>query len=194
MLPALTKRLAASFVRSGLMRHDLEEWCRYWLEKTILNIIAIFAMLLSAGFVFGFPVTCFFLIGLLPLRRRLVGYHTRSPVSCFFLSLFVAFAGLLVNRVIPDPVRWPVSVILFCFSMISVVFFLRAQNDPSLHLSEEEVKANHRLAVLCLLFASAAVLPFSLFLSNAAYFSACQIGILIVVLSAYYAKWKGVKS
>ena len=60
-------------------------------------MLIVLLMSLLGEWAFGADVTVCFLLGLLPLRRRLCGYHTKSPGSCMVLSLGVMLLALLVH-------------------------------------------------------------------------------------------------
>ncbi|MBS5670678.1 MAG: accessory gene regulator B family protein [Firmicutes bacterium] len=172
------------------MNRELSDWCTYWLQKRILTMLIVLLMSLLGEWAFGADVTVCFLLGLLPLRRRLCGYHTKSPGSCMVLSLGVMLLALLVHSTFNRMASIVFSIVSFSACFFIVICVLIDQTDPQLHLTQEEIKKNHQLAVCVLIGESVVSVLLSLLLHSVKYVSACQMGIVVVVLSSSYNKLK----
>lgn len=139
----VTERL----IRAGMLEKELENWCIYWLQKRLLTVFGVLAMFLLGSKQFGIGVTICFLLGLLPLRRRLSGFHTKSPCTCLILSLSIMQIALMLHNLFS-------SIFSLLFGVISIIiclaFVVKApieECDSLLHIKREEIEENHRLAI-----------------------------------------------
>lgn len=193
MLIQICSNLTERFIRNGILDQSLTDWCIYWLQKKILTALAVSLMLILGSLIFGFNVTICFLLGLFPLRRRLIGYHTKSPYTCIILSVGIMLLALLVNSTFNQRISQVFSLVNFIICLMLVVCVLSDQTDPRLHLTREEVKENHRLAVQILALVSVAGVVVALLLHSSQCLSSCQMGIMAAVSSAAYNKLKQIK-
>lgn len=185
MLIRICTKLTENFVRNGILEHSLADWCIYWLEKRILTGLVVSVMLVLGHLLFGLNVTACFLIGLLPLRRRLNGYHTKSPYTCMVMSVGVMLLALLIHSTFSELVSLIFSIVNFVLCLGLVVYVLDdGQEDLQLHLTAEEVKENHKLAVHVFWGESMIGIVIALLLHSVECLSACQLGITVVVLSS----------
>ncbi len=186
MLIQICSRITTLFVQYGILDQELTDWCIYWLQKRILTTLAVSLMLVLGSFVFDVKTTLCFLLGLLPLRRRLNGYHTKSPYTCMVMSVCVMLLSLLLHSTFSEMGSLIFSVLNFFICLALVLFAVGSQADARLHLTKEEIRENHRLAVRTLLWESGIGMVIALMLHSASFLSACQIGITVVVLSSAY--------
>lgn len=193
MLIQICSKLTKHFVRNGILDQGLADWCIYWLQKRILTGLVISIMLILGSLIFGVKATVCFLMGLLPLRRRLNGYHTKSPYTCMVLSVGVMLLALLLHSTFNQLVSLVFSIVNFVICLILVVCVLADQADLQLCLTQEEIKENHRLAIRILVLESVAGVVTALFLHSSECLSACQMGIVVAVSSAVYSKSKQIK-
>jgi accessory gene regulator protein AgrB len=185
MLIRICTRLTECFVQNGILEHSLADWCIYWLQKRILTGLVVSVMLVLGHLLFGLKVTVCFLIGLLPLRRRLNGYHTKSPYTCMVMSVGVMLLALLIHSTFSELVSLIFSIVNFVLCLGLVEYVLDdGQEDLQLHLTAEEVKENHKLAVQVLILESMIGIVIALLLHSVECLSACQLGITVVVLSS----------
>ena len=166
MLIQICSNLTERFIRNGILDQSLTDWCIYWLQKKILTALAVSLMLILGSLIFGFNVTICFLLGLFPLRRRLIGYHTKSPYTCIILSVGIMLLALLLNSTFNQRISLVFSLVNFMICFTLVVCVLSDQTDPRLHLTHEEVKENHRLAVQILALVSVAGVVVALLLHS----------------------------
>lgn len=190
MLIHICSKAACWFVRNHFLEEDLSDWCVYWLQKRILTTLVVLIMFFVGGFVFGVEITACFLLGLLPLRRHLVGYHTESPLACMSLSVGVVLLALFLNSTFSETASLIFGVLNFIISFVLVMYVLKELQDPKLGLTEAEIRENHKLAIWLLLLESAAGAIIAILSRSAACWSACQMGIAVVIMSSLYMKWK----
>ena len=190
MLIQICTKISLWFVRKKLIEIELYDWCIYWLQKRILTILTILLMFLLGSFTFGVDVTACFLLGLIPLRRRLIGFHTDSPSSCILLSVGVVMLTLLLHSTFTKTISLVFGILNFIGSYVLVVYFLKEMPDTKLGLTEAEIHENHKFAVQLLLAESVIGACIALFLCSAECWSACQLGIAVVIISSLFCKWK----
>lgn len=190
MLIQICSKLAERFIRNGILDQGLADWCIYWLQKRILTAFIVSLMLILGSLIFGSKVTGCFLFGLLPLRRRLNGYHTKSPCTCMILSVGAMLLALLLHSTFNQLVSLVFSIVNFAICLILVVCVLAEQADLQLCLTQEEIKENHRLAIRILVLESVVGAVAALFLRSPECLSACQMGIVLAVSSAVYSRSK----
>ena len=182
----ICSRITERFLQHGILDQELTDWCIYWLQKRILTTLAVSLMLVVGSFIFDVKTTLCFLLGLLPLRRRLNGYHTKSPCTCMILSVSVMLLSLQLHSTLSEMGSLIFSVLNFFICLALVLFAFGSRADTRLHLTKEEINENHRLAVRTLLWESGIGMVTALILQSVSFLSACQIGITVVVLSSTY--------
>ncbi len=190
MLIRICTKLTENFVRKGILEHSLADWCIYWLQKRILTGLVVLAMFAVGSFAFGAEITACFLLGLLPLRRRLVGFHTDSPFSCILLSVGIVLLTLFLHSTFSEIVSLVFGIVNLIICTALVTFVLKDMPDSKLGLTKTEIRENHKLAIRLLLLESTAGAAIATLLSSAACWSACQMGIAVVVTSSLYNKWR----
>lgn len=177
-------------VRNDLLEEELSDWCFYWLQKRILTTLVVLVMFFVGSFVFGVEITACFLLGLLPLRRHLVGYHTESPLACMALSVGVVLLALLLHSTFSETISLIFCILNFIISFTLVIYVLKEIPEPKLGLTETEIREKHRLAIRILLLESAAGAIIATLLHSVACWSACEMGIAVVIISSLSIKWK----
>lgn len=190
MLIRICTKLTENFVRKGILEHSLADWCIYWLQKRILTGLVVLAMFAVGSFAFGAEITACFLLGLLPLRRRLVGFHTESPLSCMLLSVGIMLLSLLLHSTFSEMFSLVFGIVNLIICSILVIFVLKDMPDSKLGLTDAEICKNHKLAIRLLILESTVGAAISILLSSADCWSACQMGIAVVVTSSLYNKWR----
>lgn len=140
MLVQICSKLTERFIRNGILDQELADWCIYWLQKRILTVLVVSLMLILGSLIFGSKVTVCFLLGLLPLRRRLNGYHTKSPYTCMILSVCVMLLALLLHSAFNQLVSLVFSIVNFVVCLTLVVCVLVDQVDSQLLLTREEAE------------------------------------------------------
>lgn len=190
MLEQLCTKVTFWFTRKGFLEEDLAEWCVYWLQKRILTTVVILVMFLTGGMTFGIDITFCFLLGLLPLRRRLVGFHAESPCSCMLLSVGIVLLSLLLHSTFNEMFSLFFGIVNLIICSILVIFVLKDMPDSKLGLIDAEICKNHKLAIRLLVLESTVGATISILLSSADCWSACQMGIAVVVASSLYNKWR----
>lgn len=190
MLVHVCTKVTEQLIRAGMLEQELEDWCIYWLQKRVLTVLSVSVMLLLGSLHFGMGITICFLLGLLPLRRRLGGVHTKSPHTCMALSLSIMLVALLLHGFFSNVLSLLFSIVNSIACLAFVIKVPASEFDPRLHINGEEIEANHRLAIRTLILEDIVGASAALLLRSVRYLSACQVGTFVVVISFVYCKLK----
>lgn len=179
----ICKKLTESFVRVGILDPKLKDWCFYWLQKRMITSFGILLMFSFGSLIYGILPTCAFLFGLLPLRRRVFGFHTKSPHTCMILSLTITLISLQINSMFSFLTALIFSFVNFGICLTSVKCSCDYQSDTLLCVTDDEIIENHKLSINILIWESAISAIVAILLHAIECLSACQMGIAVVVLS-----------
>lgn len=188
MLIQICQKIEENLVKSGMISQDLADWFIYWMEKRLITAFTVCLMLMFGSLLFGVEITACFLLGILPLRRRLPGLHANSPYACILISLATMITALLFLVPFNSLAMLVFSGVNFIVCLVLVVGVLKSQTDLRLHMEEEEIAENHKRAVHIVILESAVGLAVAMLLHSARCLSACQMGIAVAVLSAACSK------
>lgn len=189
MLKNLCKRTVDFLLAKQLLNPARKDWYLYALESRVSTCLGIVCMLCTGMVISGFWATVFLLLGIMPLRRRLSGYHASTPTRCFFLSLgVVVIAMKIAETVIAQHAAWVIWTI-FSFCCFAAAFLLPF-NHPQLYQSFAEVQANHKRAQKILLVQLIGILLLSVLLPKTQAAIYCATGVITAVISFLIAKVK----
>lgn len=95
MLENNCRKIVSFLLCKSLIQQDEYDWCVYALVSRISIVISTSIMIIL-GSIFATPLQAIcFLLGILPLRRRLGGYHAKTPLACAVLSVAVMLLSFL---------------------------------------------------------------------------------------------------
>lgn len=139
----ISARLCNLFVENEIIEEEDKELYQYGLHQGIIMIINFISMLI-VGLLFNMLwQSLLFLLFFIPVRTYAGGYHAKTQLRCYFISLGIYIAALLGIRYMPSD--WWMRVIILLAA--SAVFFKfapsEAENKP---LSAEEVIKYKRIA------------------------------------------------
>lgn len=98
MLLSYCERLTDFFISQCGLPETRRSWYIYALQTRISMFLSTAGMMLLGCLVATpYQVICF-LVGILSLRRRLGGYHAKTPLRCLFLSIGVSILCLSILR------------------------------------------------------------------------------------------------
>ncbi len=124
-------KLTESFIRVGILDSELKDWCLYWLQKRMITFLGVLLMVTVGSLIYGITATCSFLFGGLPLQRRMLGFHTKSPYTCMILSLAVTLVSLQINSMFSSLAALIFSIANFGICLIFVACV--CDYHPNLH-------------------------------------------------------------
>ena len=98
LLLSCCERLTDFFISQCGLPETRRSWYIYTLQTRISMFLSTAGMMLLGCLVATpYQVICF-LVGILSLRRRLGGYHAKTPLRCLFLSIGVSILCLSIVK------------------------------------------------------------------------------------------------
>lgn len=152
-------------------------WLEYILEKKITTSISMTAMLIVGLCVSLWGRTVCFLAGFSAIRCRTNGFHARTHMGCFLVSIGLEVFFLMM---LPDLLSLTVLMILLSVSSV-LIFFFAPYNHPNMHLSCTEVRECAKSAKrrLCALL-------FAIFVLHISSYSEETLGIVLGIIMASF--------
>lgn len=180
---ALSKKITSYFVAQDIIPQDKYDWCVYFLQGKVYTAFVLFAILCFFSIFFGFINTGVFMLVLIKLRNHTGGYHAKSFLNCFVLSVIIVLFGLQAGLLFSK-----VSLLLPLAALsLSVLIILKLApiNHPNIHFTTKEFAANKVLVQKFILAVSAIALMLMLLNWQIAYIiiSAVMTDALSVVLA-----------
>lgn len=120
-----------------LIKPEEQEDYIYFIELALEKVIAMSAIFLMAFFMNKVLEMMLFLVSYTGIRKYAGGYHCKTFLGCYLLSLGVAY--LCIS---PFSKKWYLTVrnpVLFTLLAICVILFIGAVNHPDMHWDEEEL-------------------------------------------------------
>lgn len=122
-----------------IMGEERQELIRYGLEILILKVIFVLSVIFL-GLIMGCIWECMiFLILFIPIRSMAGGYHAKTRVRCFVLSVFMVVLTMFMLRFTTE--NSDISLIIFVLSIIfSMVIWFRAPIEHGNKMLSDEEK------------------------------------------------------
>ena len=143
MIDKISKKITSSLEEAGAVPPEDKALYEYGIRMGILMVINVVTALLI-GLIMGMVLQCaVFLIAYSPVRSYSGGYHARSALTCYLLSIPLIAALLMVIRSVP----WE-SYILAPVLLISIliIVLLAPVADPNKPLNAREIAVYRRKA------------------------------------------------
>lgn len=136
MINSISDRITGSLVNAGAVPSEDKALYKYGIRMGILMVINI-ATAVLIGLLLGMFWQCvIFLIAYNPVRTYAGGYHARSPLVCYLLSIPMTLAVLLGIRMIPWNGYMCAAALLGAIVSIGI---LAPVADPNKPLNEREI-------------------------------------------------------
>ena len=139
-----------------------------------------------------YQVTCF-IVGIFSLRRRLDGYHAKTPLRCLFLSIGVS---ILCLSIVNSLVQYSLSILIWILfiSLSFAVFNSSPYSHPNCPLTPDELAVSWIKAKHILIWNLFLILLLQIFFANSNCALYCEMGIIAAAISFFVSKFKEVKS
>jgi accessory gene regulator B len=149
-------------------------------------------MLLGCLVATPYQVICF-LVGILSLRRRLGGYHAKTPLRCLFLSIGVS---ILCLSIVNSLVQYSLSILIWILfiSLSFAVFNSSPYSHPNCPLTPDELAVSWIKAKHILIWNLLLILLLQIFFAHSNCSLYCEMGIIAAAISFFVSKFKEVKS
>ncbi len=139
MVENISKSITQYFINNNIIDENQKEACEYSMHTRIMKIIFIITIMCIALIRANVIETIVFLYIALSLRRRTGGYHAKSELICFVLSIIITFVSVEMIA----PALNNISIIFKCaiylFSVLALLIFAPV-NHPNLDMSQREIK------------------------------------------------------
>lgn len=132
----LPDKITDSLIKAGAVPPEDSALYEYGIRQGIFLVINI-ATAVLIGLFLGMAWQCIlFLIAYNQVRSYAGGYHARTPLACYLLSIPVTTAVLLAIKLLPWN-GYACAIVLFCSTV--VIGFLAPVADPNKPLNEREI-------------------------------------------------------
>lgn len=178
----VSEKISNVLWEQGILKKDDKNICSYGLDILISSVAEVTAILIISLLVNNFRETAVFFAAFIPLRIFAGGYHAKTRMRCFFVSLAVYAVFSVVVRTIPAGKYSLLSIISAPISLAIVLAFA-----PVVHknksASENERKIYRDKSIrICLVESAVIFLAVYIFKSSCFAVSAA-LGQLAVTLS-----------
>ena len=136
MRPKFSERVADSLVDAGAAPAEDKALYEYGIRTGFLLVINI-ATAVLIGLFLGMAWQCVvLLVTYNPVRTYAGGYHARTPLACYLISIPITAAVLLAIKLLPWS-GYLCAIVLFCSTL--VIGLLAPVADPNKPLNEREI-------------------------------------------------------
>lgn len=157
MRPKFSERVADSLVEAGAAQAEDRALYEFGIRQGIFLVINIGTAVLI-GLLLGMTWQCIiFVVAYNPVRTYAGGYHARTPLACYLISMLITAVVLLGIKLLPWS-GYLCAIVLLCSTMI--VGLLAPVADPNKPLNEREISVykNRARAYSAVLTGAAAML------------------------------------
>ncbi len=133
----MAKHLADICQKKGYVEQESLPWLAYNIEKKLLTLVMGLPLFLLAVLVSSFPISISFFSSFYFTRSMANGYHSKSALTCFFLSALSVLVVLgPLNKYLPS---WTI----LCCSVFSsaLIFFFAPFDHINMNYSVDEKRA-----------------------------------------------------
>lgn len=134
-------------MRSNVIKEEDTEIYIYGINQIFVSVLNVSSTLII-GLILGMLLeSIIFLMAYIPLRSFAGGYHAKTPVRCYFVSLFLVSAVLLFCKYVPFNL-----LLLWCILFVStvVIVFLCPVQDNNKPLDSIECKRYRKISIVIL--------------------------------------------
>jgi accessory gene regulator B len=149
MLNKMSKYIVESLIRNEIILSEQVSIYNFGIEALIFKVINILAIL-TIGLCFGMVVeTITFLISFSMIRIYAGGYHAKSRLRCFMISILIIFFSLLIIKMsILQNILMDIFLLILSFLLIYI--FTPSDNQNKVLDSLERLRYR-RISVIILL-------------------------------------------
>lgn len=126
------KKITNYFLQIGLIEPYQSEWFSYILESRLITLFSLPILILLGCFIAPFKVVVTLNIGMLYLRPRINGFHSKTFLDCFIISIILELFSLVLIDYFTNIITW----ITFVCS-IFIISVLGPFNNNQIHFTEK---------------------------------------------------------
>lgn len=185
------KKITNYFLQIGLIEPYQSEWFSYILESRLITLFSLPILILFGCFIAPLKVVVTLNIGMLYLRPRINGFHSKTFLGCFIISIVLELSSLVLIDYFTNIITW----ITFVCS-IFIISILGPFNNNQIHFTEEEmIIARNRMYVSLIIYCLIAIiLLFTLpLLGRCLVMSLNVVAFLLVIANlGFGVQWGGI--
>lgn len=144
----LSHKIGDNLVRSNVIKEEDAEIYIYGINQIMVSVLNVSSTLII-GLILGMLLeSVIFLAAYIPLRSFAGGYHAKTPVRCYFTSVFLIFAVLLFCKYIPFNLLFHGGILIISSAICAFLCPVQDNNKP---LDTVEHKRYKKIAIVILL-------------------------------------------
>lgn len=150
MLSKLCDKIVSNLYQGGLIKRDDVEVYRFGIEATLIKLIH-YLSILFVGIMFNMVIqTLLFIANFCFLREFAGGYHAKTKVRCFAISLFMITFALSIVKMYPIKGMCEISIFTYVLSFL-IIFFMSPVENINKPLDHSEIKRYRKISRIILL-------------------------------------------
>lgn len=135
-------------MRSNVIKEEDAEIYIYGINQILVSVLNVSSALII-GLILGmFLESIIFMTEYIPLRSFAGGYHAKTPMRCYFASLFLIFAVLLFCKCVPFNLLLHGSILIISSVVCAFICPIQDNNKP---LDNIERKRYKKFSIVILL-------------------------------------------
>lgn len=139
----LVDKVIDNFIEQGIVLYEDREIYAYGLYQGIVMAINILTYILISLYFEMVWESLIFLISYIPLRSYSGGYHARTQIKCYFLSILMIILVLLTIKTVPFTIPMTIGITILSGS---IIFILAPVEDSNKPLSYSQAKVFRKVA------------------------------------------------
>lgn len=174
-------------ISSFLWQHNIiseqeTDVCRYGLEIFISSLVQVVSIIIVSVFMNNFFQTCIFFAVFIPLRMYAGGYHAKTKLRCYAVSVLVYITFTIMINIIPSSTYNSIIFISSVFSVFIVYLFAPIVHINK-HVNSIEIQNYKRIALIICIFESLFCLVLNFVLYNKTYVISIAFGQLAAIMA-----------
>lgn len=155
MLKKLTHKIVSTLWKGGFDAANEKEIYEFGIETAILKFVHIITMVLI-GIAFGLLVqTILFVICYSTIRAYAGGFHAKTRINCYIISVIMIIAVLFVLKISPVQYRKQISLVGMLLST-AVILWLSPEDNPNKRLDQIEINRYKKIVIKLIIIEIAA--------------------------------------
>ena len=153
MIDLIIDKIIDSMISEKIISEKLREIYIYTFRNTIQELIVCISVIILSFLNDMLISTIIFLTTFILLRKRTGGFHAKSFLNCYLLSVLSYI--IVIKIVYPLLISIDISFIFFCTTCsVGIIFFVGTINHPNWDLNELEYKRMTYMArkLVCILY------------------------------------------
>lgn len=153
MKGTLLEALVTTLIRNGIIESSEEELYRFGIKQLFLSIVNVATSLVIGAICGTLWQSVLFSLAYIPLRRYAGGYHAKTPVRCYILSVSLIITVLMLLKYVTFSKLAMVAILALSALVILLKAPVESTNKPLSDAEQNAYKMKTRviLGIECLL-------------------------------------------